>query len=272
MRSRLTRGGPGDANPAARRRLRERGLAASSPSRSRNATTYVCSAQRQHMCSPSNRQSVTVGAAVDLKTRRANFGARASCAQQSHRVDKPSSAGSSVPRVNAESRVAVVAIVVSGLVSVATLIATTNHDSSRLHAEQVQADRTELRKVLDNASGTLSVAAARFRRLNISSYPRPRSYLFGRQLKQVEEQIDRISRRSDRVAIRLGRAAPAAKQLAKARDAANHVRDLYIHVVAARTEKGVESAADALLTAALGYEDQVDRFVNEAHRIARSTT
>ena len=38
------------------------------------------------------------------------------------------------------------------------------HDSERLHAEEVQADRAELRRVLDDAAGSLYVAQRNFAR------------------------------------------------------------------------------------------------------------
>jgi hypothetical protein len=64
-----------------------------------------------------------------------------------------------------DRRIAFAALAVAAVVPIVTLWASTKHDSNRLHAEQVQVDRAELREVLDDAATALNLILVNFNEL-----------------------------------------------------------------------------------------------------------
>jgi hypothetical protein len=144
------------------------------------------------------------------------------------------------------------------------------HDSERLHAEEVQADGAELRRVLDDGAGSLYVAQRNFARglLVRAQTPAAARALGGLDgaLGPLNEQVDRITRDYNRVAIRLGRRAPAAVAMKRALDTAGYL-DLQLRALsydrssAAQAAKGFEA-----------YKAQSERFLDAANRVAGSTT
>jgi hypothetical protein len=181
-----------------------------------------------------------------------------------------------------DRRVELAALTVAAIVGLGapfgTVLATNSHDSNRLHAEQAQSDRAELRKVLDDAATSLLVARVRFDDVLPDGFlidpvidrgallkPLPDS-----TLQPLQEHLFDVARQYNRVAIRLGIRAPLAKQMRTAFDAASKAYGLLrkgrsSRAVGAHTQNEVRNAiAD--------YVDQANRFIDIANRVARSTT
>ena len=203
-----------------------------------------------------------------------------------------------------DRRIALAALAVAAVVPIATLFFGNLHDSNQFHAQQVQADRIELREVLDAAAGSLSVTRTRLddarRRLRaiVTSTNDLGSSLEDRLTTSVidplQKPIDALSQSHYRVVIRLGSDSVAARRMARAVKAAGDVRDAtrQIIFVAAVSEIGGKdrvkehATATPLSAAAKRREHQslaaynaaveclgktTERFVDEANRVARST-
>lgn len=173
--------------------------------------------------------------------------------------------------MSSDTIVAIAAIVVSGLVSAGTLIATNNHDNSRLHAERAQTDRAELRKVLDDASTALYIMDTRFRsQLPVSSRSRVGN------IPAIDRQIDELNRRLGQLAIRLGRDASATKAMRHARATAENAY-VYLEGANANASRHADQQAAVKLARRFvirlhDYGRDVLAFVDAANRVAASTT
>jgi hypothetical protein len=168
-----------------------------------------------------------------------------------------------------DRRIALAALAVTAIIGVAAPLAAIWHDSNRLHAEQAQSDRVELRKVLDDAAGALYILGTRLQTA------RP-----GTQLDRgssLQHRIDGLARLYNRVAIRLGRGAPAAKEmkrgLAEAADAYLAFRRLGSVLTSSKLDdQAAQQLASDFASTTVRYTREVDRFIDQANRVARSTT
>ena len=158
----------------------------------------------------------------------------------------------SVLHVAEDRRIALAALAVAAVVPIVTLLTTTRHDSNRLHAEQVQGDRAELREVLDEAATALNLIAVDFNKL-LQLGPKSQGLR-----DKVLAGIARGARSYTRVAIRLGPGASATREMKKAVDAASAVN------------RGLVQGRDVSRDIE-AYVRQSGRFVEAAYRAARST-
>ena len=154
-------------------------------------------------------------------------------------------------------------------------------DSARLHAEQVQADRTELRTVLDRAATALYVVRARFASLENKRYrdspglsepgfkrfpPVPTS-----ELATLKRQADLLGESFSRVTLRLGRSHPATKLMAAALNDATMLYELLRDRTRYEDSASVDEKAE-FERGFRGYTRHTDQFVDAANSIARSRT
>jgi hypothetical protein len=180
-----------------------------------------------------------------------------------------------------DRRIALAALAVTAVVGVGapigTVMVTSEHDSNRLRAEQAQADRTELRGVLDSAATRLDVLEARFydAMYERASRSEPdlvpaRKYRNRREVEPVarrlEALIDTLRQDYNRIAIRVGVNAPVAKRMLDAIHNADHVVELF-----ARSPLDAELHVEMQQASDLFSEQRV-RFVSAANRVARAST
>jgi hypothetical protein len=160
-----------------------------------------------------------------------------------------------------DRRIALAALAVAALVPIATVLATTTHDSKRLYAEQVQVDRAELREVLDDAATSLNVILANFSEL---SQLVPQLTFGDARRDKALANLARGSRSYIRVSIRLGRHASAAQEMKKALDAA-----FVVYGGLVRRDKAGESPVQQGRDME-AYIRLSERFVDAAHRAVGS--
>jgi hypothetical protein len=180
-----------------------------------------------------------------------------------------------------DKRIALAALAVTAVVGVGapvgTLIASNAHDSSRLHDEQIRADRVAIRRVLEDAAAALYIGSGRFddalhvplilanRRSSTLQFER----LPNRRLKPIATELTRQTQELSRLTIRLGREHPATMAMIEA-----------VHVAAAlygeirREPSGSPSiqaptvTADNVRLTLEQYERATERFVDAAHEAA----
>ena len=175
-----------------------------------------------------------------------------------------------------DRRIALAALAVTAIVGIAgpfgTVIVTNNHDDNRARAERVDADRVELRAVLEETARVLTVAGARFH--GVRPTRRISDANARTQIDQVKTQIPSIQQQYNRVAIRLGREAPVAQQLFRALEAAAALGPR-IDALVRRTRRdlvgGFDNAVARYNVALRRYARARKKFVDAAHRVARST-
>ena len=180
-----------------------------------------------------------------------------------------------------DRRIALAALAVTAVVGVGapigTVIVTNEHDTNRLRAEQAQADRTELRGVLDSSATRLDLLEARFydAMYGRASRSEPdfvpaRTYRNQQEAQPVarrlEGLIDTLRQDYNRIAIRLGADAPVANRMLDAIRSADHVVELF-----ARSPLDSDGFV-AMQKASDLFSEQRMRFVSAANRVARAAT
>lgn len=184
-----------------------------------------------------------------------------------------------------DRRIALAALAVAAVVPIATLIFSNKHDSNRLRAEQVQADRAELRDVLDDAAATLYVMRTDFDRA-LTRFEETLGTVRGeipmqnRMLvvvdRPLQRPLDDLGQREVRVAIRLGRGAPAARSmndtLVAAETVRERIRDLISVASVSRPPTEMTSAGDIVKRALARFSERTRRFIDAAHGVVRSKT
>ena len=169
-----------------------------------------------------------------------------------------------------DRRITLAALAVTAIVGVGapigTVLATNEHDRNRLRAEQAQADRVELRAVLDDAATSLYTVMAMFiaEQSHLLAY---QSHAKGFE-NQSERKIDQLYRQYTRLAIRLGQSAPATERMFSAARMADGVQNSFTGVV--QTDSRAVSAVAERQTRA--FADEIRRFIDAANRVARATT
>lgn len=174
-----------------------------------------------------------------------------------------------------DRRIALAALAVTAIVGIAAplgaVLLTDANENNRIHAEHAQADRAELREVLDDAATALSVGSYRFRQESYREARAPASHDPVRANRRLQPEVERLERHYNRVAIRLGRDADATRRM-------NDALAVAYEIVAQQATKSQQSwvSHPGRNIAEFGravneYEKSTGRFIDAANRVAHST-
>ena len=166
-----------------------------------------------------------------------------------------------------DRRIALAALAVTAIIGVTSPLIASMHDSSRLRSEQAQADRTELRGVLDRAASSLDQARVRFHE-SWAAMRLGRSVSFESRASDFNRQLTVLGQSYNRVAIRLGPGSRAAQRMKLARDAARRVVS---ELLRERSRSNARSVVGRVRGRFDALQARTNEFVSAASRVAGST-